>query len=123
MQPSIMTNTAASYAQTVTATGKMGALKNKAVAAPKITSLAAGQKKVTAKWSKVSSATKYQLSYSENKSMKGAKTASVAKLKTSCTIKALASGKRCYVQVRAFRSIGGHAYYSAWSGKKSAVVK
>ena len=122
-QPSIMTSTAASYAQTVTVTGKVGALKSKAVTAPKITSLTAGQKKVSAKWNKVSGATKYQLHYSKNKNMKGAKTVNVAKSKTSRALAGLASGKRYYVQVRAFRSIGGHTYYSAWSGKKSAVVK
>ena len=71
----------------------------------------------------LSGATKYQVRYSMVKSMKGAKTANVAKSKASRAIKGLASGKRCYVQVRALRSIGGHSYYSVWSGKKSTVVK
>ena len=108
---------------TLSVKGKVGAKKSAAVAAPTLNSVTAGNKKATATWQKVSGATKYQVRYSTAKSMKGAKTANVAKSKTSRALAGLANGKRYYVQVRAFRSIGGHTYYSAWSGKKSAVVK
>ena len=109
--------------QSISVKGKVGAKKSAAVIAPSLKSIETGKRKATVTWEKISGATKYQVRYSTAKSMKGAKTANVAKSKTSCVLKKLASKKRCYAQVRAFRSIGGHSYYSTWSAKKSAVVK
>ena len=120
--PSIMTNTAVSYAQVVTVNGTVGEQKSGAVLAPTLKSMKAGKKKATAKWDKISGATKYQLRYSTKKNMKGAKTVDVSKKSASKTVKKLKRGKRYYMQVRTFKDIGGLTYYSAWSNKKNVVV-
>ena len=121
--PSLATNKGASYAQTVAVKGKVGAKQSAAVPKPTLKSVKAGEKQVTATWGKVSGASKYQVRYATAKNMKGAKTLNVSSKKASITVKKLKSGKRYYVQVRAFKKIGSLTYYSAWSSKKSAVAQ
>ena len=88
----------------------------------KFTSASAGKAKVT--YNKAAKVTGYQIQYADNASFKSAKTANVnGGSVTSKTIKRLAKGKRYYVRVRSFKKIDGKVYYSAWSGKKSVVVK
>ena len=93
--------------------------------ATKIKKLAAYKKTVKATWAKrAAQASGYQLCYSSSKSMKSAKTVTVKNAKvTSKTIKKLASGKRCYIKVRVFKTQGNAKFYSAWSKVKSVVVK
>lgn len=93
-----------------------------AVKLKKFTSASAGTAKVT--YNKVAKATGYQIQYADNASFKSAKTANVnGGSVTSKTIKRLTKGKRYYVRVRSFKKIDGKVYYSAWSGKKSVVIK
>lgn len=93
-----------------------------AVKLKKFTSASAGTAKVT--YNKAAKATGYQIQYADNASFKSAKTANVnGGSVTSKTIKRLTKGKRYYVRVRSFKKIDGKVYYSAWSGKKSVVIK
>ena len=90
-----------------------------------ITSLAAGKQKMTVKWKKISKATGYKVRYSRDKNFKtGVKTKKVTTYsKKGLTIKSLKKNKRWYVQVRAYRTVGGKTYYGPWSIKKSVKVK
>ena len=87
---------------------------------------AAAKKAFTAKWNKsvAANASGYQVRYSVNKSMSGAKVKAVAGYgKTSFKVTGLKAGKKYYVQVRAYKTAGGTKYYSAWSAKKTVTTK
>ena len=76
--------------------------------------------KVTIK-KKVKNATGYEIKYSLKKNMKKAKIVKIkGAKKLSKTIKKLKSGKRYYVQVRAYNA--GKKAYSKWSAKKSVKL-
>lgn len=94
------------------------------VSAPSISSLKnVKTKKMTVKWSKNSKATGYQIQYSTSSSFSSYKTVTVTSYKTvSKTISKLTKGKRYYVRVRAYKTVSGTKYYSAWSGKKSVKI-
>lgn len=124
----------------VTATGK-GRYRGKAEIAwnivPKGTSIKgkmkAGKKSLTVKWAKPSKSnlkqtTGYQVRYSMEKSMKGAKTKTVkasssAGKKCSLKLSKLKGGKKYYVQIRTYKKVGGKTYYSSWSKAKTVKVK
>ena len=91
----------------------------------KLSSVKAGKKQVTVKWkAQKKSTTGYQIQYSTSKKFKSAKIATVKKNKTtSATIKKLKGGKKYYVRVRTFKTVGKVKYYSVWSGNKNAKVK
>ncbi|MBR2797476.1 MAG: fibronectin type III domain-containing protein [Clostridia bacterium] len=42
---------------------------------------------------------------------------------TRTTVKGLASGRRYYFRVRAFKAVNGRTCYGAWSKAKSVVAK
>lgn len=76
---------------------------------------------LTVKWAKNNQADRYQISYADNKSMKNAKTVTVkGKASVSKKIKGLASGKNCYVRVRACKKVSGKVYNGKWSKMKKA---
>ncbi len=92
--------------------------------APALSKVKRGKKAFTVTWKTVKSIEGYQIQYSRKKSMKGAKIktvkgASNAKL----TVKKLKKGKRYYVRIRAYKTIGGVKKYSGWSAKKSVKTK
>ena len=91
----------------------------------KLSSVKAGKKQVTVKWkAQKKSTTGYQVQYSTSKKFEGAKIATIKKNKTtSATIKKLKGGKKYYVRVRTFKTVGKTKYYSAWSNVKNAKVK
>lgn len=96
----------------------------------KLKKVTKGKKCMTVKWGKSSEiirskhVTGYQIRYSLKKSMKKAKKVTCKGwTKTSKKIKKLKSGKRYYVQVRAYLKYGGKTYYSAWSNKKSVKTR
>ncbi|MCD8190626.1 MAG: DUF4886 domain-containing protein [Clostridiales bacterium] len=94
------------------------------LSAPSISSLKnVKTKKLTVKWSKNTKATGYQIQYSTSSSFSSYKTVTVSSYKTvSKTISSLTKGKKYYVRVRAYKTVSGTKYYSAWSGKKSVKI-
>ena len=81
------------------------------------------KKRATVTWAKGAAAQKltgYQVRYSTSKKFtaKTTKTKTVkGRTKTSCTLTGLKSGKTYYVQVRAYKTVGGVKYVGAWSSK------
>ncbi|MBN9105914.1 MAG: glycoside hydrolase family 3 C-terminal domain-containing protein [Propionibacteriaceae bacterium] len=90
-----------------------------------ITKVKVGKKSLTASFKKLpaSQVTKYQVDYR----IKGASSwtrVTLSASKSSITIKKLKKGKVYEVSIRAYKTVAGVAYYSAWSaGKFSAKVK
>lgn len=105
------------YAGSVTKTFKIKPSR------PSIKAVKGVKKGFKATWAKKSKAeaTGYQVQYSTKKSMKGAKTKVVKG--TSKTIKGLKAGKRYYVRVRAYKTVGKQKIYSSWSAKRSVTTK
>lgn len=90
-----------------------------------ISSISASSKAFTVKWNKqTTQTTGYQIRYSRNSSMRGAKTATISKKTTlSKKVTGLYAKKKYYVQVRTYKSVNGAKYYSKWSGKKAVTTK
>lgn len=91
-----------------------------------IGSLVAGSKRFTAKWTSLSvrKASGYQIRYSVNSSMSNSKVVKAAGAAAkSKTVKNLKAKKKYYVQIRAYKTISGKTYYSAWSAKKAVTTK
>ena len=85
----------------------------------KITSLKAGKKKATVKFSKLSKATRYQIAYK----VKGGSFKYVYTKATSKALKSLKSKKTYYVKVRGQRLANGTYYSGPWSTTRSVKVK
>ena len=85
----------------------------------------AGSKKMKINWKKQTSQTSgYQIQYSVNKNFKKSKKETVKKNKTvSKTVKGLKKGKKYYVRIRTFKTVGGKKYYSSWSKAKTIKIK
>ena len=80
-------------------------------------------KQATVTWKKIKSISGYQISYSQNSSMKKAKTLTVKGSATRATLKKLVSKKKYYVRIRTYKVVSGKKYYSKWSSKKSVKIK
>ena len=83
-----------------------------------LTSVVAGSKRFTAKWTKKSKqvVTGYQIQYATSSSFKRAKTVNVTSYKTvSKLVKSLKGKTRYYVRVRTYKTVGKTKYYSSWS--------
>ena len=109
------------YTGTVTKTFK---INPKATSVSKLTS--PKTKQLKAKYKKVSGVTGYQVTYSTSSKFTKSKTKTVTvkgAAKTSKTIKKLTKGKKYYVKVRSYKTVGGTKYYSAYSKVKSIKVK
>lgn len=79
--------------------------------------------KLNLNYSSVSDATGYMVRYSTNKKFKkGVKYIKTKKYGNISSGKKR-RGKRYYVQVRAYKKIGGKTVYGKWSTKKSTVIK
>ncbi|MCR5624660.1 MAG: leucine-rich repeat protein, partial [Lachnospiraceae bacterium] len=78
-------------------------------------------KKVTVKWKKVTGADGYQLQYAKNKSFKGKKAGVISKttgkVKLTINLKKF-EGKKCFVRVRAYKTVDGKKVWGVWSKKK-----
>ena len=88
--------------------------------------LKAGKKQLTASWKEIANITGYEVTYSTSKKFtkKTTKTVTVKKAKTKkTTIKKLSKGKKYYVKVRAYKTVGKTKIYSAWSSVKNVRVK
>lgn len=80
---------------------------------------------VIAKWNTVARANGYQIQYCKNSSCSNViatKTVS-GQSKKSYTGKNFTKGKTYYVRVRAYKTVNGTKYYSAWSSVKSIKCK
>ena len=87
-----------------------------------------GKKSFTAKWKKQSKKNLkkfngYQIRYSTEANMSGAKYATAGKKSKSKKIKGLAKKTKYYVQVRTYTKSGGTTFYSKWSAKKTVKTK
>ena len=80
-------------------------------------------KQATVTWKKIKSISGYQISYSQNSSMKKAKTLTVKDSATRATLKELVSKKKYYVRIRTYKVVSGKKYYSKWSSKKSVKIR
>ena len=83
------------------------------------------KKSFKAKWKKnKTERSGVQVKYSTKKSMKNAKTvkAKGASVKAK-KVKKLKKKTKYYVQVRAYKTVGGKTYYSSWSAKKAVKTK
>ena len=87
--------------------------------------LTAGSKKITVSWKKqAKKITGYQIQYSLKSNFKSAKTVTVkGPKKTSKVIKKLKKGKKYYVRIRTYKTVGGKKYYSSWSKMKRVNVR
>lgn len=94
-----------------------------------VSSKAAGKHKAKVSWKAHKAQTtgfkvRWAASAKALKQGKAVKTALVKKVAaTSCTVKGLQSGKKAYVQVRAYKVVDGKKIWSSWSKAVSVKVK
>ncbi len=90
-----------------------------------LSSLTAGSKKLTVKWTKKSTqVTGYQIQYSTSKSFKSYKTKNVTSYKTASTsLTGLKAKTTYYVRVRTYKTVNGKKVYSGWSTIKYKKTK
>lgn len=92
-----------------------------------VSSLTRGKKAFTVKVARRASSnvTGYQIRYSLKSSMGSAKTVTVGTKPSAVkkTVKKLKGGRKYYVQARAYKTVSGKKYYSAWSAKKSVKTR
>ena len=106
-------------------TGSFTAQKTVRMTAVSLSSVKnSSSKKMTVKWAKNSKATGYQIQYSTSSSFaSGNKTVTVSGASsTSKVISSLTKSKTYYVRIRAYKTVSGTKYYSAWSSKKSVKI-
>ena len=97
----------------------------------KIKKLKGKSKALTVRWSRQSRRMSkgfisgYQVQVASDPGFsKKKKTVSIKGYKnTSNTVKKLAAGKKYYVRIRTYRTVGGKKYYSAWSGARTVRTK
>ena len=84
--------------------------------------LKTSKKTITASWKKLS-ATGYELQFATSSDFKkGVKKYTLKSKTTSKAFKKLKKGKRYYIRIRAYKTVGKNRYYSPWS-KKSVICK
>ncbi len=95
------------------------------ISAPKIKELSnKSGRKIAIKWTKNKKATGYQIQYATNSKFKNAKTVTVKKASAvSKVITKLKKNSTYRVRVRAYKTVSGKKYYSAWCSKKSVKVR
>lgn len=74
-------------------------------------------------WKKSSGITGYELEYGLKKKLTDATNVIIGKSKTNYTLKDLRSKKTYYVRIRAYKTVKGVKYYSAWSKVLRIKVK
>ncbi len=88
-----------------------------------LTKVIRAKKAFTAKWTKKSGISGYQIQYSLKSNFSGARKVTVNKPNaTYKKITNLKSKKRYYVRIRTYRKVGSKTYYSAWSAKKTVTT-
>ena len=80
--------------------------------------------KMTVKWKKNAVGTGYQIQYSTSNKFASVKSAWITKNTTiNKTITGLAKGKKYYIRLRTYKTVGGVKYYSGWSKAKTVTIK
>ena len=80
-------------------------------------------KKMTVKWKKNTVGSGYQIQYSTSSKFTSAKTVTITKNSTvSKTIGSLVKGKKYYVRIRTYKTVGSTKYYSGWSTAKYLTI-
>lgn|GEM_PF-5846625 len=95
------------------------------VSRPAVTALTSTTaKKLTVTWSRNAKASGYQIEYGRKSSFADSKTVTVSSGSTvKKVLSSLSSKSTYYVRVRAYKTVSGTKYYSAWSAAKSIKVK
>lgn len=84
----------------------------------------AGKRKLKVTWKWSSNQDGYQVQYARNsKFTKKKKTVNVRWINHTKTLSKLASKKKYYVRVRAYKVYNGRKYYGSWSSTKKCRVK
>jgi hypothetical protein len=87
-----------------------------------VTSSSAG--KMTVKWKKNAVGTGYQIQYSTSSKFTSPKSVTITKNSTlTRTIGSLAKGKKYYVRIRTYKTVGSTKFYSGLSAVKAVTVK
>ena len=90
-----------------------------------ISKITAGVKSFTAAWvPKTAQVTGYEIQYSTAKSFSGAKKVTVTSNKTKNKIvESLKAGKKYFVRIRTYKTVGKVKFFSAWSAVKTVTPK
>ena len=87
-----------------------------------VTSPSAG--KMTVKWKKNAVGTGYQIQYSTSSKFTSPKSVTITKNSTlTRTIGSLAKGKKYYVRIRTYKTVGSTKFYSGWSAVKAVTIR
>ena len=80
--------------------------------------------KMTVKWKKNAVGTGYQIQFSTSSKFTSPKSATITKNTTlSKTIGGLVKGKKYYVRIRTYKTVGKTKFYSGWSAVKAVTIK
>lgn len=81
-------------------------------------------KKMTVKWKKNAVGSGYQIQYSTSSKFTSAKTVNISKNSiVSRIIGGLVKGKKYFVRIRTYKTVGSAKYYSGWSAAKYVTIK
>lgn len=96
----------------------------KELSKPKISTVSrTGKGKTTIKWSKNSSASGYEIEYSNQSDFSDSKTVTVKSAKTvSKSLSDLSTSKDTYFRVRAYKTVSGEKQYSDYSGVAQMIA-
>ena len=80
--------------------------------------------KMTVKWKKNAVGTGYQIQYSTSSKFTSPKSVTITKNSTlTRTIGSLAKGKKYYVRIRTYKTVGSTKFYSGWSAVKAVTIR
>ena len=80
--------------------------------------------KMTVKWKKNAVGTGYQIQYSTSSKFTSPKSVTITKNSTlTRTIGSLAKGKKYYVRIRTYKTVGSTKFYSGWSAAKAVTIR
>ena len=74
-------------------------------------------------WKKNASVTGYLVQYSDKSSFASPKTLTITKNTLVSKTISVTKGKKYYVRIRSFKTVGGKKYYSAWSEAKAVTIR
>lgn len=79
---------------------------------------------MTVKWKKNAVGTGYQIQFSTSSKFEKPKSVTIAKNSTlTKTIGSLAKGKKYYVRIRTYKTVGKTKFYSGWSAAKTVTIR